>query len=195
MKLFSPFNILFLVLVGVSVALVMLMLKPPKTVYLKDDVKYTALLERVKLDSVSRDVQFKKVVDLQSRIDSLTALSERVKEMPIAKLDSVAHVKSVRKDSLICTDEKTYRSLVISSLNFGEQKYTLCLGQIQHKDSIIASFQSETKYTISDIHTFQDDKWDVDLKLASMKRSRYNWMLVGLATGIGVSLLTVYLVK
>jgi hypothetical protein len=118
-----------------------------------------------------------------------------VKNLPTVKLDSAAHITSIKKDSLICTDEKTYRSLVISSLNFGEQKYTLCLGQIQQKDSAIVSFQKQIHKTLDDATTFENEKKEVDLHLASIKRSRYNWLLVGLAGGVGISIATLYLVR
>lgn len=163
-------------------------LSKPKVVAVKDDPAYVRLLRQVREDSIYRFAREVNISRLQAKIDSLDTLSQKIKYLPLPQLDSVAHIKSVRKDSLICTDEKTYRSLVISSLNFGEQKYSICLGQLAEKDSIIQSFNTDLSHTVLVASELNEGKKAITLQLESAKRSRTNWFWAGLGVGIAGSM-------
>ena len=171
-----------------SLSLGLLLFRPGKVAFIKDDAAYLSVLKQVREDSVYREAREKNILTLQGKIDSLSRLAKRLQAMPLPALDSVAHIKSVKRDSLICTDEKTYRSLVISSLNFGEQKYSLCLGQVAEKDSIIQSFNTDLSHTILVASELNEGKKAITLQLESVKHTRTNWFLTGVGIGIAGSL-------
>lgn len=176
-----------------SLALSYFVFRPAKVTFIADDSKYLSVLKKVREDSLYRVKREANVLTLQGKIDSLTRFAARLKSMPLPTLDSVAGVKSIRRDSVICTDEVTYRRLVISSLNFGEQKYSICLGQIAEKDSIIQSFNTDLTHTLIVAGELNEGKKTVVLELESVKRQRYHWFLTGIGLGICASLLTMYL--
>ncbi len=178
-----------------SLALAYFAFRPAKVAFIADDSKYLSAMKRVREDSLYRVQREANVVTLQGKIDSLTRYAKRLESLPTRALDSVAKIVSVKQDSLICTDEKTYRRLVISSLHFGEQKYSLCLGQLAEKDSIIHSFNASlTQMTLSATELNTSRKAIV-LELESVKQSRYHWFWTGLGLGIGASLVSMYLAK
>jgi len=176
-----------------SLALAYFALRPAKVTFMADDSKYLSAMKQVREDSLYRLKREANVVTLQGKIDSLSRLAKRLQSLPTPALDSVAGVKSVRKDSLICTDEASYRRLVISSLNFGEQKYSLCLGQLAEKDSIIQSFNASLAQMTLSATELNEGKKIVLVELETVKRQRYHWFLTGIGLGIGASLLTMYL--
>jgi len=160
-----------------------------------EDFRYVSLVQKVKADSLARgDLQARAGV-LQRKVDSLTTLSKRFRAAPIKVLDSAAGIKSIRRDSLICTDEKTYRRLVLSSLNFGEEKYSLCLGQLAVKDSVIESYDANLQATLTLAEGLDTGRKEISLKLESVKRQRQHWFLSGVAVGLGVGFLSIYLAR
>jgi len=139
----------------------------------------------IPLDTAYRSAQTVQIKTLQARVDSLTTLAKVVRAYPTRKLDSIIKIKSVVRDSLRCVDESTYRDLVISRMNFGEEKYSLCLGQLALKDSIEVSYQRDL-----DLAAFKYE--EVSLKLAAVERRKYHWLIGGLLVGIGASLAVMY---
>ena len=150
-------------------------------------IKYTppVAIEPIPIDTAYRTQKNEEIKTLQARIDSLVALSKVVHTYPTKKLDSIVHIKSVIKDSLRCVDETTYRDLVINRMNFGEEKYSICLGQLTLKDSVIESHQR-------DLVLVNEKYEEVSLQLASVERKKYHWLIGGLLVGVGVSLAVMY---
>lgn len=178
-----------------TLALTYFVLRPLKVNYITDDSKYLSAIKQVREDSLYRVKREANVVTLQGKIDSLTRYAARLQTMTTPALDSVAKIVSVKRDSLICTDEKTYRRLVISSLNFGEEKYSLCLGQLSEKDSIIQSFNASLAQMTLSATELNTSRKEIVLELESVKQSRYHWFWTGMGLGIGASLLSMYLAR